>query len=135
MAGCIFQGVLPTISPLDFDVEMPCYDSCWEATTAADCLQQLQKWPRQILVSTAIRRIRASTQNGPLFEASGFGMFVIVNGKYTQLKNRTRSSLISHRNTLSPLSSNQIRYRQSLRQGRCPLCWTFFCAKPRSIRP
>ena len=84
MVGCIFQGVLPTLCPFDFDVALPCYESCWEATTAFDCLQHLRARPQPISISNAIRQIWVpSIPNKPLFEASEFGMFVMICGQYS----------------------------------------------------
>ena len=82
MAGCIFLGKQPSLSPLSFNVEMPCYEKCWEVDTAADCLHQLQNLPRQVDVSTAIRRLRSfHGETDLLLEASGFGMFTLIMGE------------------------------------------------------
>lgn len=83
MASCIFQGTSPSISPLDFNVQLPSYESCWIAKTADECLESLQSMPQQILVSTAIRNLQHAPSNGSaLFEASGFAMFVLLKGRY-----------------------------------------------------
>jgi len=81
VAGSIFQGSIPSMSPLDFDVELPCYESCWEATSASECLKRLKSTPQQPLVSTAMHQLR-STQNptSSILEVSGFGMFTLLKG-------------------------------------------------------
>ncbi|CZR53621.1 uncharacterized protein PAC_03501 [Phialocephala subalpina] len=81
-ACCIFQNSPPSFSPLDLDVELACYEACWEARSAAECLQQLQSTPPQLPVSSAIRQLRTPSpfEGGPTFEASAFGMFVLVVG-------------------------------------------------------
>ena len=82
MACCIFQGSSPSFAPLEFEQELPSYESCWEAKTASECLQLLQNMPQQIRVSNAIQLLRfCPPQDVPLFEASAFGMFVLVKGQ------------------------------------------------------
>ena len=86
MALCVFRRRSPSVSPLTFDVELPCYESCWEAETASQCLQQLQTLPGQIRVSTAIQHIRSdSAGDALLFEASAFGMFILILGESSSL--------------------------------------------------
>lgn len=83
MANCIFRGAAsPAFSPLEFNIELPCYEACWEASTASDCLEALQRLPQQMRVSAAIRELRkSSVHNAALFEASAFGMDILVKGR------------------------------------------------------
>lgn len=82
IAGCIFEGKPPSLSPLRLHVELPSYESCWEAKSAEECLKRLQSTSVQPLMSTAVRQIRRANINElPAFEASGFGMFTILKGK------------------------------------------------------
>lgn len=83
MAGCIFQGTSPRLSPLQFGVQLPCYEACWNASSEEECFQQLQQHPRQLRVSDAVRMLWKSDINAtaiPLFECSSFGMFVLIKG-------------------------------------------------------
>lgn len=81
MVHCIFLGRTPRLDPCQFQVYLPSYEACWEAKTASNCLQRLQTLPQQICVSTAIRLLISwPDADAPLFEASGFGMHVLVNG-------------------------------------------------------
>ncbi len=48
IAGCIFESKNPTLSPLDQNVDLPCYESCWEAKTASECLAQLKSTPEGV---------------------------------------------------------------------------------------
>lgn len=81
VAGSIFQGSMPSISPLDFDVELPCFESCWEATSASECLKRLKSMPQQLLVSAAMRQLRSMRNHtSSILEVSGFGMFTILKG-------------------------------------------------------
>ena len=81
MVHCIFLGRSPDLDPTKFDVQLPGYESCWEAETAAECLHRLQSLPVQMQVSAAMGLLTwwPDTET-PLFEASGFGMHVLVNG-------------------------------------------------------
>ena len=76
------MGRPPTLSPLSVDVILPCYESAWEAETADECLRRLQSSPAQLSISTALRTLRGGdSRDGPVLEASGYGMFVLINGK------------------------------------------------------
>lgn len=82
IAGCIFEGKPPSLSPLQLHVELPSYESSWEAKSAEECLKRLQSTSAQPLMSTAVRQIRRANINElPAFEASRFGMFTILKGK------------------------------------------------------
>ena len=82
MAGCVFLGRPPALSPLSVDVTLPCYESAWEADSAEECLRRLQNAPVQVSISTALRTLRKEDNSGfPVLEASGYGMFVLINGK------------------------------------------------------
>lgn len=82
MVHCIFMGRTPDFDPCDFHVDLPTYESCWEAETAAECLRNLQSLPRPMRVSTAMTMLLSwPDADARLFEASGFGMFVLMNGK------------------------------------------------------
>ena len=84
MVHCIFLGRTPNLDPRQFPVELPGYETCWEAETASDCLHRLQILPKQLRVSTAIEMLTLwPNTKVPLFEASGFGMFVLANGSMT----------------------------------------------------
>ena len=81
MVHCIFLARLPGLDPSHFPVELPGYETCWEARSAAECLHRLQTLPPQIRVSTAMGMLTSwPDAKVPLFEASGFGMHVLVNG-------------------------------------------------------
>ena len=84
MVHCIFLGRTPDLDPSQFPMELPGYETCWEAKTASDCLHRLQTLPQQMRVSTAIGMLTSwPDTKAPLFEASGFGMHVLVNGSLT----------------------------------------------------
>lgn len=81
MVHCIFLGRSPDLDPTKFNVKLPGYESCWEAKTAAECLYCLQCLPVQMSVSDAMDLLTMwPDTETPLFEASGFGMHVLVNG-------------------------------------------------------
>jgi hypothetical protein len=81
MVHCIFLGRNPDLDPTRFNVQLPSYESCWEAQTAAECLHLLQSLPVPMHVSTAMKMLTSwPDTETPLFEASGFGMHVLVNG-------------------------------------------------------
>ena len=83
IGSCVFKRGQPLLSPAKFAVQMPCFESCWLAQSAADCLRQLQKAPVPLPISAAIKKIRsASAINGQLFDASDFGMLAVVIGDY-----------------------------------------------------
>ena len=108
IAGCIFQGIPPIISPLDLDIQLPCYETIWEAKTASECLQHLQNMPQQIPISTAFKQLRVSrVTDRPLFEASGFGMLILVAGECSLTGNREMSALITCRPPLSFIPSDK----------------------------
>ena len=82
MALCVFRRRSPSFSPPNFHVELPCYESCWEAETAADCFQHLQLLPPPLRVSTATQHIGSEhADEMPTFEASAFGMFILIMGE------------------------------------------------------
>jgi hypothetical protein len=69
-------------SPSQFVVDTPCYQSCWTASTARDCLIKLQNFPTQVSVARALRRLRSATSlESYLFDASDFGMQAIILGR------------------------------------------------------
>lgn len=58
---------------------MPCYEICWEADTASQCLKQLQKLPRQLRLATAMQNLRLESFTSPVpFEASAFGLTLLI---------------------------------------------------------
>ncbi|KAG4431543.1 hypothetical protein IFR05_012978 [Cadophora sp. M221] len=87
VGACLFQGSTPVISPLDLDVDLPCYEICWEAKSAAECLQHLKSNPSQLRVSTAIQNhlTGLSLENNTAFETSAFGMFTLIHGLHCLL--------------------------------------------------
>jgi hypothetical protein len=87
VAGCIYLGKPPSLLPRSVNVVLPCYESAWEAGTAAECLQRLQSHPGQLSISTALRMLQEEdAQNVPLLEVSGYGMFVLIHGELDHLK-------------------------------------------------
>ena len=81
MVHCIFLARTPGLDPRHFPMELPGYETCWEAQSAAECLHRLQTLPPQIRVSTAMGMLNSwPDAQAPLFEASGFGMHVLING-------------------------------------------------------
>lgn len=90
----MFQGSAPTVSPLDVDANLPCYTTCWEAETAAECFHQLQSVPSQPRLSTAMRQLRIkSSLESRMFEASAFGMFTLAHGLHFVLWHTTHHDL------------------------------------------
>lgn len=74
-------GHNPALNPTKSNVELPGYETCWEAETAEECLRRLQSSPVQMRVSAALDLLMSwPDTETPLFEASGFGMHVLVNG-------------------------------------------------------
>ena len=83
MAGCMFLGKRPSLCPFSFRVEAPCYEKCWEAETAAECLQHLRTLPPQLDFATAIRKLRSfAGEQSFCMEMSGFGMITVLLGAY-----------------------------------------------------
>ncbi|KAK5198968.1 hypothetical protein LTR92_001439 [Exophiala xenobiotica] len=84
-AGCIFQGNVPSLSPLDLEVELPTYESVWHSRTATECLQKLRTIPSQLTISAGMRLLRTTegTDQGRTFEASAFGMFTLLTGLHS----------------------------------------------------
>ena len=81
MVHCIFLGRTPDFDPCHFQVELPSYEDCWRAETAAECLHALQNLPRPMRVATALTKLLSwPDADVPLFEASNFGMFVLMSG-------------------------------------------------------
>lgn len=88
MAVCVFLRKSPSFSPLTFAVELPCFEACWEAETAAQCLHHLQSLPGQLRLSTTIQLFRSNmSDEATVFEASAFGMLVVILGKASQKPN------------------------------------------------
>lgn len=82
MVHCIFMGRTPTLDPNTFHVELPGYEACWEAEDASSCLHLLQSHPRPMQVSAALGLLVSwPDAAAPLFEASAFGMHVLIHGK------------------------------------------------------
>lgn len=81
VASCIFMGTSPTFSPLDLDIDLPCYEICWNSRSARTCLQYLQSAPPQRRLSSTFSQLRIALpplERHPRFEASAFGMFTLV---------------------------------------------------------
>lgn len=82
MVHCIFLGRTPGFDPCHFQVGLPSYEACWEAESAAECLRSLQSRPPPMRVACAMTLLLSwPDSDAPLFEASGFGMFVLINGR------------------------------------------------------
>ena len=82
MGVCVFCRKAPSFSPLTFNVDLPCFETIWEAETAAQCLHELQTLPVQIRLSTAMQLFRSNTRDEPvIFEASAFAMSITVLGE------------------------------------------------------
>ncbi len=78
---CVFTKWSPYLSPSDFPVQLPCFDNCWEAMTASECLQSLKLQPEMLSVTSAIKRVREASEGiFPLFEAPAFGMLAVLIG-------------------------------------------------------
>lgn len=83
MALCVFRRRSSYFSPLAFKVDLPCYESCWEAETASQCLEQLQNLPGSLRLSTAMQTLQTNSLGGAeLFDASAFGMTLLILGVY-----------------------------------------------------
>ncbi|CAJ0551539.1 Ff.00g114690.m01.CDS01 [Fusarium sp. VM40] len=81
VASCIFMGTAPTFSPLDLDIELPCYEICWSSRSARTCLEHLQSAPPQLRLSSTFLQLRTASlplERHPRFEVSAFGMFTLV---------------------------------------------------------
>lgn len=64
-----------------FNVDTPCYQSCWVAPTADRCFQELQKLPMQVSVAAALKKLVSTClQEEILFKASDIGMHTIIIG-------------------------------------------------------
>jgi hypothetical protein len=83
IGGCIMIRRPPSLLPLSANTMLPSYESAWEAETAAECLQELQKLPTQITISGALKALlnRPFIGPDPHSEVSGYGMFVLIHGK------------------------------------------------------
>jgi hypothetical protein len=82
LGNCIFMRASSYLSPFTFNVDTPCYQSCWVASTPSECLKCLQNLPGQISMAAALKRIRSATlQDSYLFDASDFGMHAIIIGQ------------------------------------------------------
>jgi hypothetical protein len=82
MAACSFLGKPSNVPPMSFHVVMPCYEACWDARTAGECLNELQRLPSQARYSSALRLIRGARAQEPVvLEVSPFGMSALVRGK------------------------------------------------------
>ncbi len=82
MVHCIFLGRTPGFDPCHFQVGLPSYEACWQAESAAECLRSLQSRPPPMRVACAMTLLLSwPDSDAPLFEASGFGMFVLINGR------------------------------------------------------
>ncbi|KAF5575605.1 c2h2 transcription factor [Fusarium pseudoanthophilum] len=96
VASCIFMGTAPTFSPLDLDIELPCYDTCWNSRSARTCLQYLQSAPAQRRLSSTFLELRTASlplERHPRFEASAFGMFTLVNALHCLIWEATHYDL------------------------------------------
>ncbi|KFY57793.1 hypothetical protein V496_06340 [Pseudogymnoascus sp. VKM F-4515 (FW-2607)] len=80
IGGNIFTRSSSHISPFTFYVDTPCYNDCWVAPTANECLEKLRSAPPPIQVATAVKRLRSasSLQGHHLFDASDCGMLEII---------------------------------------------------------
>ena len=84
MGSSIFTRSSSHISPFTFYVDTPCYQNCWVAPTATECVKYLQMMPPQIQVATALKKIRsARLQETYLFDSSDCGMLEIIMSKST----------------------------------------------------
>lgn len=102
VASSIFQGTSPSFSPLKLDIELPSYESCWIAESAEKCLQELQRTPSQPHLAQALQQLRVpwSRDEQPLFEASAFGMFVLIKGLHCLVWYATHYDLVSQSNAV-----------------------------------
>lgn len=84
VASCIFHGTSPSFSPLQLDISLPSYDSCWTAESAEKCLRELQRTPSQPKLAQALQQLQKSWSSDEPpqtnFEASAFGMFILMKG-------------------------------------------------------
>lgn len=79
MALCVFRKTSPFLSPIRCDVEMPSYESCWNAENKLECLEQLRSLPAQLQISTAIQGMGINATNiDPVPEVSAFGMLMLI---------------------------------------------------------
>ncbi|KAI5786450.1 hypothetical protein DFH27DRAFT_259364 [Peziza echinospora] len=81
IGGSIFTRSSSHISPFTFYVDTPCYNDCWIASTASECLERLRTAPPPIQVATAIKKLRSAPsplQGHQLFDASDCGMLAII---------------------------------------------------------
>ncbi|KAL3449905.1 hypothetical protein BJX65DRAFT_272150 [Aspergillus insuetus] len=78
VSWCIFRGSSSHLSPFHVDFSLPCYEVCWEARTAKECLQHLQLTPRPIQLSAALEHLRQRSGQPPPFEPSAGAMFTLI---------------------------------------------------------
>ncbi|KFY78179.1 hypothetical protein V499_02615 [Pseudogymnoascus sp. VKM F-103] len=88
------------ISPFTFYVDTPCYNDCWVAPTANECLEKLRIAPPPIKVATAVKRLRSasSLQGNHLFDASDCGMLEIIVALHNVLFRAMEESLDDENN-------------------------------------
>ncbi|RBR11745.1 hypothetical protein FVER53590_13066 [Fusarium verticillioides] len=112
VASCIFMGTAPTFSPLDLDIELPCYETCWNSRSARTCLEYLQSAPPQRRLSYTFLELRTASlplERHPRFEASAFGMFTLVNALHCLVWEATHYDLDRNLKPCSPDPSQSSR--------------------------
>ncbi|KAK7903826.1 hypothetical protein LTR67_001846 [Exophiala xenobiotica] len=96
MAACSFLGKPSNVPPMSFHVVMPCYEACWDARTAGECLNELQRLPSQARYSSALRLIRGARAQEPVvLEVSPFGMSALVRGLHNIIFHITQDDTLS----------------------------------------
>ncbi|KAL3483966.1 hypothetical protein BJX62DRAFT_219418 [Aspergillus germanicus] len=80
---CIFMKQASLLLPLGFHVYLPSNEKSWDATTATECFRHLQGEPRPSKVSDIMSRLlQTAPECIPVFQASSFGMFTTIIGKF-----------------------------------------------------
>ncbi|KFY87816.1 hypothetical protein V498_07018 [Pseudogymnoascus sp. VKM F-4517 (FW-2822)] len=100
IGGNIFTRSSSHISPFTFYVDTPCYNDCWVAPTANECLEKLRSAPPPIQVATAVKRLRSASSlpGHHLFDASDCGMLEIIVALHSVLFRAMEESLDDENN-------------------------------------
>ncbi|KFY34486.1 hypothetical protein V494_06721 [Pseudogymnoascus sp. VKM F-4513 (FW-928)] len=109
VGGSMFTRSSSHISPFTFYVDTPCYNDCWVAPTANECLEKLRVAPPSIQVATAVKRLRSASplQGHHIFDASDCGMLEIIVALHSVLFRTMEESLDDENNVpLDDANSN-----------------------------